>query len=175
MRLTGGSVRSVLISAALMVASATVAIAQDTVYQLIELEPDGSGSTKAYALNNTGQIVGWMESGSDRHAAHWHVETTTDLHGTVHFALEHPYPLYTLGYSEAYDISNADQIVGTAQAEIDCPPAVVITNAFLLRPAVLTDLASPYPGDALTNLGTLGHPCNGAWDSAATGISNRAR
>jgi probable HAF family extracellular repeat protein len=113
-----------------------------------------------------------MESGSDRHAAHWHVETTTDLHGTVHFALDHPYPLYELGYSEVYDISNADQIVGTARAEIDCPPEIIITNAFLLRPAVLTDLASPYPGDALTNLRTLGNPCSGAWDSAATGISN---
>jgi probable HAF family extracellular repeat protein len=176
--MTGVSVRSLLISAAFVVAGATAATAQDTLYRLIELEADGSGSTKAYALNNTGQIVGWMESGSDRHAAHWHVETTTDLHGTVHFALEHPYDLYDQGYSEAFDISNADQIVGTARTEVDCPPTVTLTNAFLLRPAVLTDLATPYPGDALTNLHTLGSPCPdpntyvAAFDSAATGISN---
>ena len=164
-----------MISVLITIAAAIPSAAQDsgTLYRLIELPADGGGSSKAYALNNTGQIVGWVESESDRHSAHWHVEVTTDLHGTVHFDLLHPYHYYTMGYSEAYDISNADQIVGTARAESDCPPAVLITNAFLLRPAVLTDLATPYPGDALTNLGTFANPCTPAWDSAATGISNR--
>jgi hypothetical protein len=43
---------------------------------------------------------------------------------------------------------------------------------------VLTDVATPYPVDALTNLHTLGSSCpdpntfHGAFDSAATGISN---
>ena len=178
MRMTGGSARLLLVSAAFAVASAVSASAQDTLYRLIELRAEESGSTKAYALNNTGQIVGWMDSGSNRHGAHWHVETTTDLHGTVHFALEHPYDQFDQGYSEAYDISNADQIVGTARTEIDCPPTILLTNAFLLRAAVLTDLGTPYPGDALTNLHTLGSPCpdpntlQAACDSVASGISN---
>jgi len=172
MRTLGRTTHIFLIAAAFLATNMTAATAQERLYRLIELQAADSGSTKAYALNNTGQVVGWMESDSNRHAGLWHVETTTDLHGTVHFDLEHPYDLFTEGYSEAYDISNADQIVGTARAEIDCPPSVLITNAFLLRPAVLTDLGSPYAGDALTNLGTLGHPCLGAWDSVATGISN---
>ena len=88
---------------------------EDLMYRLIELPADGGGSSKAYALNNTGQVVGWVESGSDRHSAHWHVEVTTDLHGTVHFDLAHPYLMFAAGYSEAYAISNADQIVGTAR------------------------------------------------------------
>ncbi len=172
MRITGHFPRLFSISLVFLVVAATSAAAQDTLYRLIELRADGGDSSKAYALNNTGQIVGWMEADSGRHSAHWHVETATDLHGTVHFALAHPYDLFDLNYSEAYDISNADQIVGTARTEIDCPPQVAITNAFLLRPAVLTDLSTPYPGDALTNLHTLGDPCVGAWDSASTGISN---
>lgn len=178
MRMIGTSARTWLVSAAVAVVGVGSAFAQDTLYELVELEAEDGGATKAYAINNTGQIVGWMESSSDRHAAHWHVETDTDLHGTVHFALVHPYDQFDQEYSEAYDISNADQIVGTARTEIDCPPTVLLTNAFLLRPAVLTDVATPYSGDALTNLHTLGSPCpdpntlHGAFDSAATGISN---
>lgn len=143
-------------------------------YEMIELSSPDSGDSKAYALNNTGQIVGWVTSGEVRHAAHWHARVTTDLHGTVHFELEHFYAFFDEDYSEAYDISNGDQIVGTARTHIVCPPAVIMTNAFVLRPAVLTDLATPYPGDALTNLRSWGTPCidDNAWDSAATGISN---
>ena len=62
--------------------------------------------------------------------------------------------------------------MGTARTEIECVGTkILITNAFILRPAVLTDLATPYPGDALTNMFTLGDPCT-AHDSACTGISN---
>ncbi len=141
-------------------------------YELIELKAEGDGASRAYGLNNTGQIVGWVEIDGARHPAHWHNRVTTDLHGTVHFELLHPYAYFSQGYGEAYHISDADQIVGTARTIIRCVDEILITNAFILRPAALTDLASPYPGDALTNLGTLGWPC-GAWDSAAVGISNR--
>jgi probable HAF family extracellular repeat protein len=117
-----------------------------------------------------------MESDANRHSAHWHIEVTTDLHGTVHFDLQHPYldvtaAYFSQDYSEAYDISDADQIVGTARTEYDCPPKVLLTNAYILRAGVLTDLGTPYPGDALTNLLTLGDPCTGL-DSGAIGISN---
>jgi probable HAF family extracellular repeat protein len=178
MRISGTIVRLISVSILIAIAATPPAAAQsaDTMYRLIELRPGGGGgSTKAYALNNTGQIVGWMESDANRHSAHWHIEVTTDLHGTVHFELKHPYVYFNVPYSESYDISNADQIVGTAHTEIECPPplgTVLITNAFILRAAVLTDSATPYPGDALTNLGTLGYAC-GAWDSAATGVSNQ--
>ena len=143
------------------------------VYEFIELAaPDGEGQSRAYALNNTSQAIGWVESGENHHAAHWHNQVTTDLHGTVHFELLHP--LYDQDYGEAFDISDADQVVGTARTLVKCiDTQFVITESFVLRPAVLTDLATPYPGDALTNLRTFGSPCLTAYDSAATGISNR--
>lgn len=140
-------------------------------YRLTELLPASGGESRAYAINKTGQIIGWMDSADNKHSAFWHNDASVDLHGTVHFDLAHP--LFDQEYSEAYDISNAGQIVGTARTEISCPPDFVITCAFVLRPAVLTDLATPYPGDALANLWTLGRPCYTAYDSAATGISNR--
>ncbi len=144
-----------------------------TYYELIELESERGGGTKAYAVNNTGQIVGWLEDSGTRHSAHWHNYVTTDLHGLVHFELQHRYPLFPESYSEAYDVSDADQVVGTARTSVDCDgQETLLTNAFILRPAVLSDLASPYPGDALTNLGTLGNPCLAAYDSAATAISD---
>ncbi len=139
-------------------------------YELIELQADNDAQSRAYAINNTGQAIGWIEVGELHHSAQWHNRVTTDLHGTVHFDLQHP--LFDQDYSEAYHISNGGQIVGTARTAIECPPTFIITNGFILRPAVLTDLATPYPGDALANLLTLGNPCATAYDSAAVGISN---
>jgi probable HAF family extracellular repeat protein len=142
-------------------------------YRLIELPAEGGGQSRAYSLNNTGQVVGWIETEDTRHPAHWHNRVTTDLHGVVHFVLLHPYPeywLYDQNYGEAYHISDADQIVGTARTTIKpTGDEIIVTHAFVLRPAVLTDLATPYPGDALTNLGTFG-----GLDSAAVSISNRS-
>jgi hypothetical protein len=89
-RITGETARWLMASAAFAVGSVTASAAQETLYRLIGSRADGRGSTKAYARNNTGRIVGWMESGADRHGAHWHVDTTTDLHGTVYSALAHP-------------------------------------------------------------------------------------
>jgi probable HAF family extracellular repeat protein len=158
--------------------TAAVTRAQDgllRMYELIELRAEESDAqSRAYALNSTGQIVGWVEVSGSQHAAHWHNRVTTDLHGTVHFELLHPYPYYTEGDGEAYDISDAGQIVGTARTMTPSPPcasAVLVTNAFILRAAVLSDLATPYPGDALTNLRTYGDLCS-VYDSAAIGISN---
>lgn len=164
--------------ASLVVAAPAHVAAQDTsgwipMYELVELSNPGEDASRAYAVNDTGQVVGYSQSGGVRHAVHWLTQVFTDLHGTVHFDLKHPYVLYNQDYGEAFDISNADQIVGTARALIKCPDtSFVITNAFLLRPAVLSDLATPYPGDALTNLLTFYNPCLDGYDSAATAISN---
>lgn len=148
-------------------------------YEVTKLESESGGATKAYAVNNTGQIVGWVEQDDVRHSAQWHNRVTTDLHGTVHFSLLHPYALYDQNYSEAYNISDADQIVGTAKTSVLCSDTtIILLNAYVLRPAVLTDLATPFAGDALTNLKTFGRPCPttlgevAAYDSAAVGISN---
>lgn len=140
-------------------------------FQLIELPAKDGGESRAYAVNDIGQVIGWMAVGQTRHSAHWHNRVTTDLHGLVHFELKHP--IFDQDRSEGYAISNGGQIVGTAWTMVDCDPSdVLATHAFVARPAVLTDLATPYPGDALTNLLTLGHPCI-AHDSVATGISNK--
>lgn len=158
---------------------AAAAVAQDTsnwipMYEILELAgADATRSTRAYSVNDTGQVVGSSEGSESLHPAHWLTTIYTDLHGTVHFDLLHPYVLYNQNYGEAFDISNADQVVGTARDLIKCPDTnIVLTNAFLLRAAVLSDLATPYPGDALTNLMTFYNPCIGGYDSAAIGISN---
>lgn len=139
-------------------------------YVLTELSTSGAPASRAYGINTTGQVIGWTENGP-RHSAHWLNDVYTDLHGTVHFELLHPFRLFDGDHSETYEISDAGQMVGTARTVIRCDVEILITNAFVLRPAVLTDVATPFPGDALTNLGTLGHPCE-AHDSAAVGISN---
>ncbi|RMF77673.1 MAG: DUF3466 family protein, partial [Planctomycetota bacterium] len=142
-------------------------------YVIAELDADGAAQSQVYGINNAGQMVGVTpseEGGS--HASVWLNDQFTDLHGTVHLSLLHPFRLFNNDWSEAYAVSNGGQIVGAAQTTIQCGSEVVtILNAMVLRPAVLTDLATPIPGDALTNLGTLGEPCS-AFDSAATAISN---
>lgn len=170
----GRFVRFGLVGMALGALAATGAASAQTglipLYEFIELNAEGGGQTRAYAINDTGHVIGYVHAGELRHSAHWHNRVYTDLHGMVHFDLAHP--LFSGDYSEAFAISNSGQIVGTARTTIDCPPEFVITNAFVVRPAVLTDLATPYPGDALANLMTLGNPCLTAYDSTATGISN---
>lgn len=153
-------------------AASAVAPAQVVLrYQLTELTVDDATQSRAYAINDTGQIIGWIDIDSTRRSAHWHNGVGTDLHGTVHFQLQHP--LFDQDYSESFDISNADQIVGTARTEIKCPgETFIISLGFILRPGVLTDLGTPLPGDALTNLWTFGNPCETAYDSAAVGISH---
>lgn len=170
-------VRYTTVGPLLALALAISARAQDTglvlMYQLTELKVENATQSRAYALNDTGQVIGWVVIDQRLHSAHWHNEVGTDLHGVVHFELKHP--LFDQDYSEAYDISNADQVVGTARTLIDCgEEQFVVTHGYVLRPAVLTDLATPYPGDALINLMTFGNPCLTAYDSAATGISNRS-
>jgi probable HAF family extracellular repeat protein len=157
---------------ALGLIAALPAGAQNT-YQFTELADEFGLERKAYAINVTGQIIGVSrDEDGTAHSVHWHNEVFTDLHGTVHFDLEHLFRLFNEGYSESFAISNGDQIVGTARVTIKCGEELItITNAFVSRPGVLTDLGTPYPGDALTNLGTFGHPCY-VYDSAAVGISN---
>ncbi len=124
---------------------------------------------RAYGINNIGQVIGYASTEGTNHSFHWLNEVATDLHGTVHFSLDQ---IFTANYSEAYAISNGGQIVGTARTVIDCGDEMwTISNAFLLRPGVLSDLGTPFPGDALTNFWTFGNPCF-AHDSAATDVSN---
>ena len=159
-----------LAALALAALAAPRASAQNWVkmYRLTELRPESTGQSRAYAINNLGQVVGWVDADGKHHSAYWQNTERTDLHGVVHFQLLHP--IFGVDYSEAYDISDAGQIVGTARRIVKCGDDILVTNAFILRPAVLTDLATPYPGDSLSNLGTLGTPCF-AYDSAVIGIS----
>ena len=140
----------------------------DLLYSTVYLDQDGE--SRAYAINNIGQVVGWSDVGGTKHSAVWLNEVFTDLHGTTHLSLNQ---IFTANYSEGYAISNAGQIVGAARNEIICPEEKwTISNGFILAPAVLTDLGTPYPGDALANLWTFGNPCQDVFDSAATDVSN---
>jgi probable HAF family extracellular repeat protein len=130
---------------------------------------DQSGASRAYSVNNLGQTVGYATKDATRHGAAWINNEFIDLHGTTHLSLQQ---IFTADYSEAYKISNAGQIVGTARTKIICPDTEwIVSCAFILAPAVLSDFGTPYPGDSLTNLWTFGNPCS-AHDSAATAISD---
>lgn len=155
---------------ALAMGLAPRAAAQSSSSLLLSItDMDQSGPSRAYAINNVGQVVGWASTESARHSAHWLNEEFTDLHGTSHLALD---LIFTANYSEAYDISNAGQIVGTARTKIRCEDEEwIISCGFILAPAVQSDLGTPYPGDALANLWTFGNPCY-AHNSAATAISD---
>jgi probable HAF family extracellular repeat protein len=155
-----------------VVAPTAPSAAQET-YVLTELKAaaaDSGDDVKAYAISGTGQIVGLAMIGGSAHSAYWLNNDFTDLHGTTHLDL---LQRFTVGWTEAYNISDGGQIVGTGRKLIKCDPDdIIVSTAMLLRPAVLTDLGTPYPGDALTDLGTFGDPCF-VNDSAAVGISNQ--
>lgn len=172
MKVSTRSYRLAGVAAALGPAIALAQVSSAPTYTLSSLPGTGALEARAYAINAVGQTVGVTQTGNEdapNHSALWFNGITTDLEGVVHFELLHPY--FGISIHEAYGISNGGQIVGTHQLEIDCPPTIRMTMAYVLQPAVLSDLGSPYAGDAVIRLGTFGPFCV-AHDSAATDVSN---
>lgn len=151
-------------------ACAGSAVAQE--FKLVPLAGSASAGSRVYGVNSAGQAVGWSTiSGDTKHATEWNSSLVRDLHGTLHFGLGQ---IFDIDYSESFAISDDDQIVGTARFDVKCGEEEIIhSHAFIFRPAVLSDLGTPYPGDALVKLGALAAECTG-FDSAAVGISNRS-
>lgn len=155
-----------------------VVLAPDAAAQLASPSPafkvaqvgQSGGVSAAYGVNDTGQTVGYVQTESGNHSYQWFNGVSTDLDNVVHFVMRHPY--FGLGIHQSFDISNGGQIVGTARLKVKCNPEdITIQTAYMLSPGVLTDLGTPYSGDAVINLFTHGNPCS-AHDSAAVAISN---
>lgn len=146
--------------------------AADPPYVVTKMSSDDETGvdSRAYDINGLGQVVGWSrDAEGNRHSTHWHNQVMTDLHGITHFELLQD---FTVGVTEAYAISDADQVVGTGQVDLKCQDRTIrVYHAYVMRPAVLSDLGTPNPGDAATDLWTFGNPCT-AYNSAATAISN---
>lgn len=139
-------------------------------YKFVSIDSTADNA-QPYAVNASGQTVGWalIDDGST-HAQYWFNGEVTDLENVVHFSLRHPY--FGVGHHQAFDISDGGQVVGTARLVVKCMDVnITAQTAFVLSPAVLTDFGTPYPGDALVNLGTFADLCT-AHDSAAVAISN---
>ncbi len=159
--------RWTLVGAAMSLAA--VAQAQDK-FVVTELTPGTGRESRAYAINKIGQVVGLFDTGETLHAGLWFNGTQTDLHKTSHLNLGLH---FTADHGEAFNISDAGQVVGTAWTIVDCPDTDwTVTHGFLLRPATLSDLGTAFPGDALTDFWTFGNPCI-VYNSAATAVSNR--
>ncbi|MGD8452068.1 MAG: DUF3466 family protein [Phycisphaerae bacterium] len=150
------------------------AYAQDIVYQAVQLGTlgGGSGDSEGWAINDYGQIVGRSHSSAgEPHMFHWENYEMLDLN----IELQWDRRIQQLIYGVGFDISNTDLIAGATQCSPMCPPDELdsdvpggkYVHACLFRPAVMSDLGTPYPGDGLTILGTLG---SGLY-SAATGVS----
>lgn len=127
---------------------------------------------KAYGLNNYGQVVGSApvsgEADDKPLAFHWQNGELVNLADLANFP-----DLFLLRSGDAFDISDADQIVGGGWFELEVcwrEPPLLIFQAFVIRPAVISDFGTNYPGDAVTDLGALGDSLE--LHSGATAISN---
>lgn len=132
----------------------------------------GASQMQGYGLNNYGQIVGSAPVDADdpekNMAFHWQNGDLVDLSIVPNFP-----ELYTLARGDAFDISDADQIVGGGWYELDVcwrEDPIEVFQAFIIRPAVISDFGTTYPGDAVTVLGALGDSLE--LHSGATAISN---
>lgn len=140
------------------------------VYIITQITDEDGGQSRAYAINDFGQVIGWVNKDGNHNSAHWLGDQFSNLQRTVHFDL---IQFFAVPYNEAYDISNGGQVIGTARNEILCAERTyTISTGYLLRPAVLTDLGTPVPGDAQLDFGAYGIACDQSFDSAAVGISN---
>ncbi len=133
----------------------------------------GASASRAYAINNFGAVVGDAPVPAE-HAKAWQYQNDTlvDLSDTIHFTYWFP-----SNRGESYDISDAGQIVGGGWYTIPARSLpwrdidLDVQQAFIARPAVTSDFATPFPGDAVTALGAFGPEI---WlASNATSISNR--
>lgn len=126
------------------------------------------GPARTFGVNAYGQAVGYFTTDGTNHGFMWQNGVLADVHTTTQLGLFH---VFTENYSEVFAISDSDQIVGTARTKIKCAEeTIIVQRAFIMRPAG-TDFGTPYPGDALGDLGTFGHPCF-VMNSAAIDISN---
>ncbi|MCG3127829.1 MAG: hypothetical protein CHACPFDD_02701 [Phycisphaerae bacterium] len=163
----------VLIAAGVVAAYSLSPRAAAQSYRATQLTGDTGTPSEAYGTNAYGSAVGRLPilpqaEGEYPMAFHWQSDQLVDLGFSVKF-----HQIYNTYRGEAFEVSDADQIVGGGWIRIQLgDETVYILNAFIFRPAVQTDLSSPYPGDAIANLGTLGAPLVGR-NSAAVGINNR--
>ncbi len=133
---------------------------------------EGASSSTGYAVNSYGQVVGSAAVPDEKPIAwHWQNDDLRDINDTVHWNYWYPQER-----GEAYDVSDADQIVGGGWYVVpgDALPwrevDLFVMQAYITRPAVMSDFGTPYPGDAATNLGALGPE---VWlSSVATAVSN---
>lgn len=162
--------KSTLRIAATMFAGLVTGTGAAQTYKFVAIDSTATNA-QPYAVNASGQTVGWaVTDDMSTHAYYWFNGDVTDLENVVHFSLRHPY--FGVGYHQAFDISDGGQVVGNARLIVKCMEVdITAQTAFVLSPAVLTDFGTPYPGDALVNLGTFADLCV-AHDSTAVGISN---
>lgn len=132
------------------------AVGQDETYFVVESvgSLDGVAGMQAYGMNNFGQVVGNAPVNGDQPLAwHWETGNLVDLGGLIHFTYGFPELA-----GEAYDVSDADQIVGGGWYLIQPPwleDKIPILQAYVTRAAPLTDFGTPRSGDSVTQLGSL--------------------
>ena len=124
---------------------------------------------KGFGLNNYGQIVGTAPvTGNKPVPFHWQNGDLVDLSSLANYPL-----IFTLEKGDAFDISDADQIAGGGWFELEVcyrENPIEVYQAFVIRPSVISDFGTTYPGDAVTVLGGLGDSMQ--LYSAATAFSN---
>ena len=77
-------------------------------FDVIDLGSAGVNS-QAYAINETGEVAGWIDAGDTKHGARWQNDQLADIHNTVHIQLGHGFlpelQGFNLNYTEIYGIS----------------------------------------------------------------------
>jgi probable HAF family extracellular repeat protein len=166
---------SALLAAVVLLAWPTPAVGQadDTKYVANDVgQLSGGSGMQAYGLNNFGQVVGNAPVADDQPLAwHWETGNLVDIGGLIHFTYGFPELA-----GEAYDVSDADQIVGGGWFMIQPPwleDKIPILQAYVTRAAPLTDFGTPRSGDSVTELGSLVPGANNVLGaSCAIAISN---
>jgi probable HAF family extracellular repeat protein len=138
--------------------------AAQTLYNATALGTLGGGQSEAYALNDYNQVVGRaLDANSEPHVFHWQNGEMVALYHELPWGR---IPLPRARYTVAYGISNTDHIVSYIMETSDQDASLLIPSAVIYRPAVMSDLTTPYPGEAITRLGFFCSPT----DISANGL-----
>jgi probable HAF family extracellular repeat protein len=150
-----------------LVALAALGLAAQPVVGQVQYHPTqlgtlGGTDSEAWKINDYGQIVGRsIDADAKPVVFHWQ---NGEMVALLHEAVWGRNTLPTAKYSAAFGISNTDQVIGTVLTPLPEDASLLCESAIIFRPAPMTDITTPYPGETISVIG--------AHDSSATDISS---
>jgi probable HAF family extracellular repeat protein len=126
---------------------APLPLAAQVVYAPTDLGTVGGTDSEAYAINDYGQVVGRsLDVDGKPTVFQWQ---SGEMIAIYHESIWGRLTLPTAEYSVSYGVSDTDHIISTILSQSPDDTNLLCESSVIFRPGVMSDLSTPYPGDAI--------------------------